>query len=96
MRILWDIAVPLTLSSLVGVDLFSFMLAYGEFLFALLVMTGPDRKTLLVLFGSLATNGDAAWGMLTASIILDSFPMLVLVFPVWRFMVRDLTRGAER
>ena len=96
LRILWDIAVPLALPSLVGVGLFSFMLAYGEFLFALLIMTGSDTKTLPVLFGSLATNRDVAWGLLTASIILGSLPTLVLVFPVWRFMVRDLTRGAER
>ena len=96
LRILWDIAVPLALPSLVGVGLFSFMLAYGEFLFALLIMTGSDTKTLPVLFGSLATNRDVAWGLLTASIILGSLPTVVLVFPVWRFMVRDLTRGAER
>jgi multiple sugar transport system permease protein len=96
LRILWDIAVPLALPSLVGVGLFSFMLAYGEFLFALLIMTGSDTKTLPVLFGSLATNRDVAWGLLTASIILGSLPTLVLVFPVWRFMIRDLTQGAER
>jgi multiple sugar transport system permease protein len=96
LRIMWDIAVPLALPSLVGVGLFSFMLAYGEFLFALLIMTGSDTKTLPVLFGSLATNRDVAWGLLTASIILGSLPTLVLVFPVWRFMVRDLTQGAER
>ena len=96
LRILWDIALPLALPSLVGVGLFSFMLAYGEFLFALLIMTGSDTKTLPVLFGSLATNRDVAWGLLTASIILGSLPTLVLVFPVWRFMIRDLTRGAER
>ncbi len=96
LRILWDITLPLALPSVVGVGLFSFMLAYGEFLFALLIMTGSDTKTLPVLFGSLATNRDVAWGLLTASIILGSLPTLVLVFPVWRFMVRDLTRGAER
>jgi multiple sugar transport system permease protein len=96
LRILWDIAVPLALPSLVGVGLFSFMLAYGEFLFALLIMTGSDTKTLPVLFGSLATNRDVAWGLLTASIILGSLPTLILVFPVWRFMIRDLTQGADR
>jgi multiple sugar transport system permease protein len=96
LRILRDIALPLALPSVVGVGLFSFMLAYGEFLFALLIMTGSDSKTLPVLFGSLATNRDVAWGLLTASIILGSLPTLVLVFPVWRFMIRDLTRGAEQ
>jgi multiple sugar transport system permease protein len=96
LRVLWDIALPLSLPSVVGVALFAFMLAYSEFLFALLIMTSSATKTLPVLFGSLATNRDVAWGLLTASIILGSLPTLLLAFPVWRFMVRDLTAGAER
>ncbi|MEA2511414.1 MAG: multiple sugar transport system permease protein [Thermomicrobiales bacterium] len=96
LRVLWDIMLPLALPAVVGVGLFSFMLSYSEFLFALLIMTGSETKTLPVLFGSLSTNRDVAWGLLTASIILGSLPTLVLVAPVWRFMVRGLTAGAER
>jgi multiple sugar transport system permease protein len=96
LRVLWDIMLPLVMPGVVGVGLFAFMLSYSEFLFALLIMSSSESRTLPVLFGSLATNRDVAWGLLTASIMLGSLPTLLLVVPVWRFMVRGLTVGAER
>lgn len=96
LRVLWDITLPLSLPSLVGAGLFAFMLAYSEFLFALLITTSTNRHTLPVTLATLSSNPDVAWGLLMASIALGSLPTLVLVFPVWRFMVRGLTVGTGR
>jgi multiple sugar transport system permease protein len=94
LQILWRITLPLSLPSLVGAGLFAFMLAYGEFLFGLLIATGIERRTLPVILGAISTNPDVAWGLLMASIAIGSAPTILLVFPVWRFMVRGLTAGA--
>lgn len=93
---LWHITLPLALPSLVGAGLFTFMLAYSEFLIALLVAGTRISHTLPVTLGSLATNTDVSWGLLMASIMIGSLPTMLLVYPVWRFMVRGLTTGAER
>lgn len=95
-RILWDITLPLSLPSLVGAGLFAFMLAYGEFLFALLITTSIDRRTLPVILATISANPDVSWGLLMASIALGTLPTLLLAIPVWRFMVRGLTAGAAR
>lgn len=95
-RVLWDIVLPLSLPSLVGAGLFAFMLAYGEFLFALLITTSVERRTLPVVLATVAANPDVSWGLLMAAIALGSLPTLLLVVPVWRFMVRGLTAGAAR
>lgn len=95
-RVLWDITLPLALPSLVGTGLFAFMLAYGEFLFALLITTSSDRRTLPVTLAMISSNPDVSWGLLMASIAIGSIPTLLLAFPVWRFMVRGLTTGATR
>jgi multiple sugar transport system permease protein len=95
-RILWDITLPLSLPSLVGAGLFAFMLAYGEFLFALLITTSVDRRTLPVILATISTNPDVSWGLLMASIALGTLPTLLLAIPVWRFMVRGLTAAAAR
>lgn len=96
LRILKDITIPLSLPSLVGAGLFAFMLAYSEFLFALLITTSIERRTLPVILATIATNPDVSWGMLMASIVIGSFPTLLLAIPVWRFMVRGLTAGAAK
>ena len=95
-RILKDIAIPLALPSIIGAGLFSFMLAYSEFLFALFITTTRERRTLPVILGSLSANTDVSWNMLMASITVGAIPTLLLAIPVWRFMVRGLTSGAVR
>ena len=95
-RVLRDIFVPLSLPSLVGTGLFAFMLAYGEFLFALLITTSVERRTLPVILATISSNPDVSWGLLMASITLGTIPTLLLAIPVWRFMIRGLTAGAIR
>ena len=95
-RVLWDIVLPLSLPSLVGAGLFAFMLAYGEFLFALLITTSGERRTLPVILATVSANPDVSWGLLMAAIALGMLPTLLLVVPVWRLMVRGLTAGAAR
>jgi multiple sugar transport system permease protein len=95
-RVLWDITIPISLPSLVGVGLFAFMLSYSEFLFGLFITTSRERRTLPVLLGSLSTNTDVSWGLLMGSIAVGLVPTLLLAFPVWRFMVRGLTAGSVR
>ena len=93
---LWYVTLPLSLPSLVGAGLFTFMLAYSEFLLALLVTNTRIARTLPVTLGTISTNPDVSWGLLMASIMIGSIPTILLIYPVWRFMVRGLTAGAGR
>ena len=93
---LWYITLPLSLPSLIGAGLFTFMLAYSEFLLALLITNTRIARTLPVTLGTISTNPDVSWGLLMASIMIGSVPTMLLVYPVWRFMVRGLTAGAGR
>lgn len=95
LKVLWHITLPLSLPSLVGAGLFTFMLSYGEFLFALLVSNSRLTRTLPVTLGVLSTNPDVSWGILMASITIGTLPTMFLVYPVWRFMVRGLTAGTR-
>jgi len=93
---LWYVTLPLSLPSLVGAGLFTFMLAYSEFLLALLVTNTRIARTLPVTLGTISTNPDVSWGLLMASIMIGSIPTILLIYPVWRFMVRGLSAGAGR
>jgi multiple sugar transport system permease protein len=93
---LWRIAMPLALPSMIGTGLFAFMIAYSEFLFGLLISTSRNTRTLSVLLGSVSTNPDVTWSLLSASVVIGLIPTLILVVPIWRFMVRGLVAGSER
>jgi ABC-type glycerol-3-phosphate transport system permease component len=72
------------------------MLSYSEFLFALLITTSIKTRTLPVILGSVSWNPDITWSLLSASIVLGLIPTLLLVVPVWRYMVKGLATGASR
>ena len=80
-RILRDITIPLALPSIIGAGLFSFMLSYSEFLFALFITTTRERRTLPVILGALSANTDVSWNMLMASITIGIIPTLLLAIP---------------
>ncbi len=95
-QVLWRVTIPLALPSLIGTGLFAFMLSYSEFLFALLITTSMKTRTLPVTLTGVSWNPDVTWSLLSSSIVLGLIPTFLLVFPVWRYMVRGLATGAFR
>jgi multiple sugar transport system permease protein len=87
------IVVPLALPSLIGTGLFAFMLSYSEFLFGLLITQSIRTRTLPVILATVSWNPDVTWGLTSASITIGLIPTLLLVVPVWRFMVKGLVAG---
>lgn len=92
-RVLLRITLPLSAPGVVGTALFAFMLSYSEFLFALLIGTRQDSRTLPVLLASAAVNPDVSVGLMHAGIVIGILPVLLLSIPIWRFMVRGLSEG---
>lgn len=93
-QVLLRITLPLAAPGVVGTALFAFMLSYTEFLFALLLATGRESRTLPVSLGIVSVNPDVSVGLLHAAIVIGILPVLLLAVPIWRFMVQGLSEGA--
>ena len=93
-QILLRITIPLAAPGVVGTALFAFMLSYSEFRFALLLATQQETRTLPVSLGSVSVNPDVSVGLMHAAIVIGILPVLLLVVPIWRFMVQGLSEGA--
>lgn len=87
------VTIPLALPSLIGTGLFAFMLSYSEFLFGLLITQSIKTRTLPVILAAVSWNPDVTWGLTSASITIGLIPTLLLVVPVWRYMVKGLVAG---
>jgi multiple sugar transport system permease protein len=96
LQILLRIAVPLSAPSMVGAGLFAFMLSYCEFLFGLLLAPSERIRTLPVTLASVSVNPDVSLGLITAGIMLGVLPTLIVIVPVWRYMIRGITEGATK
>jgi len=87
------VVVPISLPGVFSAGLFSFVLVWNEFLFAL-ILTGNQSRTLPVALSALLTQRGLLIGPLAAGIVLIMVPMVGLYFFMRNFLARGLTLGA--
>ncbi len=95
-EVLRVIVLPLCFPGLVTTAIFSFVFAWNEYLFALVLATSPRSKTLPVAAGDFVTAYAIEWGPVFASGTLILVPVMVLTLFLQRYIVRGLTVGAFR
>lgn len=85
-RIIFPVAVPGILSA----GIFAFTLSWNEFIYALIFLSSPDKKTVSVGVVSELIRGDAYfWGQLMAGALLGSIPVAL----VYSFFVEHYVTG---
>lgn len=91
----WRIVLPLSLPGMLAAGVFSFVLSWNEFLFAL-VLTGRDSKTLPVaLAGLMSSQGDQL-GAICAAAMTMIVPIVALTWVIQKYLVSGLTFGAVK
>jgi multiple sugar transport system permease protein len=96
-RILRSIVIPLAMPTIVSTGLYVFMIAWNEFLFALLFLTA-DRNLWTVSLGlSQLSNGiEVSKTVLMAGSVLLTVPIIVLYGLTERALTEGLTSGADK
>lgn len=96
-RTFYSIILPLVTPVLAVVGVLSFIAAINEFLLASVFLTQTDTKTLAVgLFGLVAGERNANFGMFAAGTLLTALPTVVLFFAVQKYIVGGLTAGSVK
>jgi multiple sugar transport system permease protein len=95
--ILRRISLPLAMPAVVSNALYVFMIAWNEFLFALLFLAEDrDRWTVSLGLSQLAGSIEIPTTVLMAGSVLLTLPIVVLFFLAERLLVEGLTSGAEK
>jgi ABC-type glycerol-3-phosphate transport system permease component len=95
-QVLTLIIVPLMAPAIVAVGAFAFMLCWGEYLFALSLITSTDTKTLPLALQAALGQFQIDWGMLTAGGVIISLPPAILFMFFQRWLVGGLTSGGVK
>jgi len=91
------VMVPVAAPGILSTGILAFIFAFNEFLFALLLTTGRNARTVpvgIALFEGL--HGEIPWGMIMAAATLAVVPVVLLVLLFQRGIVAGLTRGAVK
>ena len=90
------ITIPLSLPAMASVALYTFMIAWNEFLFAFLFLDSPSKFTLSRGIMQIADNINVSQQLLMAAAIIATVPVIILFLIFERYLVRGLTAGAVK
>jgi multiple sugar transport system permease protein len=94
--VIWRIVIPLSAPALASVALYTFMIAWNEFLFAFMFLDTPEKFTLSRGVVQLAGSVHLSKQLVMAASVIVTIPVLVLFFVFERRLVRGLTAGAMK
>jgi multiple sugar transport system permease protein len=95
--VMWRISLPLAMPAIIANALFIFMIAWNEFLFALLFLIEQrDRWTVSLGLSQLAGSIEIPTTVLMAGSVIVTIPIIVVFFASERLLTEGLTAGAEK
>ena len=90
------ILLPLIAPGLVSVGILTFTGAYNELLYALVINTDPDVRTLPVTIVWLTNSEESPWGLMMPCSAIAALPIMILYFAGQRFVVEGLQTGSVK
>jgi multiple sugar transport system permease protein len=86
--------VPMSYPAFIGAGLYTFLLAWNEFLFAVVLIESWENRVLTMAIYSLMAEFVTDWNAMMAFSVLASLPLVVAFIFLQRYMVQGMTAGA--
>ena len=97
LKAMWHISLPLAMPAIASNALFIFMIAWNEFLFALLFLVEVRQKwTVSLGLSQLSGSIEVPTTVLMAGSVILTLPIIVMFFLSERWLAGGLTAGAEK
>ncbi len=93
---LFRILVPISVPGLVSVGIYTFMIAWNEYLFALTLTRSEDMRTVPIGIQLLMGQHSYEWNEMMAMSVLGCIPVLVLFLFFQRYFMGGMTAGAVK
>jgi multiple sugar transport system permease protein len=96
MQLITLIIIPLSLSGIVSVFVYAFMVSWNDYLFASIFLSSSDLFTLSIGLNSLFNRADYIWGRMMASSIVTSIPVVLMYAASELLMRKGATEGGVK
>jgi sn-glycerol 3-phosphate transport system permease protein len=93
---MWGVAVPLARPAIAALAVFSFLSAWNQYMWPLLVTDTDDLRTVQIGLKTLASTNVDEFNLVFAGTIVASIPIFALLLLFQKQLVRGLTSGAVK
>lgn len=90
------IVIPLSISGIVSVFVYAFMIAWNDFLYATIFLSSSDLFTLPIGLNSLFNRPDYIWGRMMAAALATSVPVVIMYAFSEFLMKKGTTEGGVK
>jgi ABC-type glycerol-3-phosphate transport system permease component len=96
LQVFWRVVLPLARPGLAAVALFTFIIAWNSYVWALVLTTDPDMFVISVGITNLVGEYRVQWNELMAAALIGALPVMLLYAFLNRHLVSAITAGAVK
>jgi len=90
------VIVPLALPGVIATSIFTFIVAWNDYLFARIMISSDKLKTLPVGVQDLMDSSFLDWGVIMAAGVVATIPALIFFIAVQRFLIAGWGAGGVK
>jgi multiple sugar transport system permease protein len=94
LQAIFRMLLPMSYPAFIGAGLYTFLLAWNEFLFAVVLIESWENRVLTMAIYSLMAEFVTDWNTMMAFSVLASLPLVAAFIFLQKFMVQGMTAGA--
>jgi ABC-type glycerol-3-phosphate transport system permease component len=90
---LWYVVMPLALPGIIATAIFTFIVAWNDFLFALVLIGKDELKTLAIGINEFFHMAVVDWGLIMAAGVMVTIPALIFFVAIQRYLIAGWGAG---
>jgi len=94
--VIWRVTLPLAIPALVSVAIYTFMIAWNEFLYALVFLNSRDMFTMPIKINTIFNDPSPRPHVVMAASTIMTLPVVILFLGLERFLEEGLTAGGVK
>jgi multiple sugar transport system permease protein len=96
LKIFYKMFLPLSGPALAAVSTFAFLMAWNDYLFALLLLSSESNLTMPLVMGGFLVSDEAPWNLFMAVGFIYSIPPVIFYYSFKKYLVTGIFRGAVK
>jgi len=96
LQVIWRVTLPLAIPAMVSVFIYTFMIAWNEFLYALVFLNSRDVFTMPIKVNTIFTDPTPRPHVVMAASTIMTIPVVLLFLTMQKFLEKGLTAGGVK
>jgi len=96
LEVIWRVTLPLSIPALISVGIYTFMIAWNEFLYALIFLNERDMFTMPIKINTIFNDPTPRPNVVMAASTIMTVPIIILFLSLEKYLAEGLTAGGVK